>query len=98
MWIITPQQGWHKLCIAQYKARLRNLIADPGDLPMSYLKTKFLSPLEKYGPKYAPWVKYGVLALGMSIWLFALVDQLYTSANIMKYLLMSLIILAIAMI
>jgi hypothetical protein len=65
---------------------------------MSYLKAKLGPPLEKYGPKYGPWVRYGVLALGASVWLFALVDQLYTSANIMKYLLMSLIILTIAVI
>ena len=65
---------------------------------MSFLKTKLLPPLEKYGPKYAPWVKYGLLAVCSSVWLYALVDQLYTSANIMKYLLMSLIILAIAVI
>ena len=65
---------------------------------MSFLKTKLLPPWEKYAPKYGPWVKYGVLAVCTSVWLYALVDQLYTSANIMKYLLMSLIILAIAVI
>ncbi len=65
---------------------------------MSYLKAKLRSPLEKYGPKYGPWMKYGLLALCASTWLYALVDQLYTSANIMKYLLMSLIILTIAVI
>ena len=65
---------------------------------MSHLKAFIREPLAKYGSKYAPWVKYGLLALCMSVWLFALVDQLYTSAHTMKYLLMSLIILAIALI
>ena len=65
---------------------------------MSFLKAKLLPPLEKYGSKYGSWMKYGVLAVCTSVWLFALVDQLYTSANIMKYLLMSLIILTIAVI
>jgi hypothetical protein len=48
--------------------------------------------------KYGPWVKYGVLGLCTSVWCYALVDQLYTSAQTMKYLLMSLIIIAIALI
>ncbi len=65
---------------------------------MSFLKAKLLPPLEKYGSKYGPWMKYGALALCTSVWLYALVDQLYTSANIMKYLLMSLIILTLALI
>ena len=65
---------------------------------MSSLISKLRPPLAKYGSKYGPWVKYGVLAVCTSAWLYALVDQLYTSANIMKYLLMSLIILAIAVI
>jgi hypothetical protein len=61
---------------------------------MSYLKSKLRSPMVKYGP----WVKYGVLGLCTSVWCYALVDQLYTSAQTMKYLLMSLIIIAIALI
>jgi hypothetical protein len=65
---------------------------------MSFLKAKFLSPLEKYGSKYGPRMKYGAIAVCSSVWLYALVDQLYSSANIMKYLLMSLIILTIALI
>ena len=76
---------------------MHNSVADP-EILMSFLKTKLLPPLEKYGPKYIPWVKYGVLALCTSVWLYALVDQLYTSATTMKYLLMSLIIIAIALI
>ena len=63
---------------------------------MLFLKTKLLPPLEKYAPKYGPWVKYGVLALCASLWLFALVDQLYSSAGVMKYLLMSMILFALA--
>ncbi|HTS40965.1 MAG TPA: hypothetical protein VMH84_10555 [Xanthobacteraceae bacterium] len=60
---------------------------------MSYLKSKLATPLQKY----APLVKYGVVGLCASTWLYALVDQLYTSAHVMKYLLMSLILFAIAL-
>jgi hypothetical protein len=59
---------------------------------MSYLRTK-LHPLEKYWP----WVKYGLLAACASMWVFALVDQLYSSAGVMKYLLMSMILFALAL-
>ena len=55
---------------------------------MSYLKRKLQLPL----------VKYGVLALCSSVWVFALVDQLYTSAATMKYLLMSLIMATLVVI
>ena len=61
---------------------------------MSHLKAMIREPLAKYGF----WVKYGVLAMCASVWLYALVDQLYTSATTMKYLLMSLIIITIALI
>jgi hypothetical protein len=60
---------------------------------MSYLKSK-LHPLEKY----LNWIKFGALGLCASVWVYALIDQMYTSAGAMKYLLMSLIILAIALI
>jgi hypothetical protein len=59
---------------------------------MSYLRSK-LHPLEKY----LPWIKFGVLVLCASVWLYALVDQAYSSAGAMKYLLMSMIIFAIAL-
>ena len=65
---------------------------------MSSLIAKLRSPLEKYGPRYLPWIKYGALAVCASIWFYALVDQFYTSAHVMKYLLMSMIILALALV
>jgi hypothetical protein len=69
---------------------------------MSYLRSKLHAPLVKYGAKYAPkyasWIKYGMLAVCASVWLYALVDQLYSDAGTMKYLLMSLIMVAIAII
>ena len=55
---------------------------------MSYLKQKLSLPL----------VKYGALAIASSLWLFGLVDQLYSSAEVMKYLLMSLLIATVALI
>jgi len=54
---------------------------------MSYLKAKLSLPV----------VKYSVLTAGSVLWTFGLVDQLYSSAAVMKYLLMSLLIAAIAM-
>ena len=43
-----------------------------------------------------PRLKVGLLTLGSSVWLFGLVDQLYSSAATMKYLLMSLLMVAVA--
>ena len=43
-----------------------------------------------------PRVKYGLLAVGSCVWVFGLVDQLYSSAATMKYLLMSLMMTAVA--
>jgi len=55
---------------------------------MSYLKQKLSLPL----------VKYGVLGIASLLWMFGLVDQLYESAATMKYLLLSLLMVAIAFI
>jgi hypothetical protein len=43
-----------------------------------------------------PRMRYGLLALGSGAWAFGLVDQLYSSAATMKYLLMSLLMVAVA--
>lgn len=53
---------------------------------MSYLKAKLSLPV----------VKYGLLTAASVLWTFGLVDQLYSSAAVMKYLLMSLLIAAVA--
>ena len=55
---------------------------------MSYLKQKLSLPL----------VKYSALAIASSLWMFGLVDQLYSSAAMMKYLLMSILMAAVALI
>lgn len=60
---------------------------------MAYLRSK-LHPLERY----LPWAKYGLLGLCASVWIFALVDQMYSSAGVMKYLLMSMILFALALV
>jgi hypothetical protein len=52
----------------------------------------------KWAPFKSPLVKYGVLAFAFTLWSFGLVDQLYSSAATMKYLLMSLLIAAVAII
>jgi hypothetical protein len=56
---------------------------EPG---MSFLKQKLSLPL----------VKFGVLGVAGCLWLFGLVDQLYSSAAMMKYLLLSLLMAAVA--
>ena len=55
---------------------------------MSFLKQKLATPM----------VKYGVLGLASALWVFGLVDQLYSSASMMKYILLSLLMAAVAFI
>lgn len=55
---------------------------------MSFLKQKLSMPV----------VKYSVLAIASSLWVFGLVDQTYSSAATMKYLLLSLLMAAVAFI
>jgi hypothetical protein len=55
---------------------------------MSFLKQKLAIPV----------VKYCVLGLALSLWVFGLVDQFYSSASMMKYLLLSLLMAAVAFI
>jgi hypothetical protein len=59
-------------------------LEEPG---MSFLKQKLSLPL----------VKSGVLGLAGCLWAFGLVDQLYSSAAVMKYLLLSLLMAAVAL-
>jgi hypothetical protein len=54
---------------------------------MSYLKQKLTMPL----------VKYSVLTVAACLWVFGLVDQIYSSAAMMKYVLMSLLMAAVAL-
>ena len=53
---------------------------------MSFLKQTFSTPI----------VKYSVLTVASGLWVFGLVDQLYSSAAMMKYILMSLLMAAVA--
>jgi hypothetical protein len=55
---------------------------------MSFLKQKLAMPV----------VKYSVFGLASVLWVFGLVDQLYSSAEMMKYLLLSLLMAAVAFI
>ena len=55
---------------------------------MSFLKQKLSTPM----------VKYSALGIASSLWVFGLVDELYSSAAVMKYLLMSLLMAAVAFI
>ena len=57
-----------------------------------------LTNLPKWPPLRSPLVKYGLITLAVGLWGFGLVDQLYSSAATMKYLLMSLLMVAIAVI
>jgi hypothetical protein len=53
--------------------------------------------VNRWAPLKSPAVKYGLIALAGGLWTFGLVDQLYSSAGAMKYILMSLLIAAVAM-
>ena len=55
---------------------------------MSFLKQKLAIPV----------VKYSVLGLASGLWVFGLVDQFQSSASMMKYLLLSLLMAAVAFI
>jgi hypothetical protein len=55
---------------------------------MSFLKQKLSMPA----------VKYSALAIALSLWTFGMVDELYTSAATMKYLLLSILVAAVAFI
>lgn len=54
---------------------------------MSYLKAKLSLPV----------VKYSLLAVAFTLWSFGLIDQFYSSAAVMKYVLLSLLIAAVAL-
>jgi len=54
---------------------------------MSYLKAKLSLPV----------VKYSVAAVAFTLWGFGLIEQLYSSAAVMKYILLSLLIAAVAL-
>ena len=53
---------------------------------MHYLKQKWSLPI----------VKYSVLAIASGLWVFGLIGQFYESAALMKYLLLSLLMAAVA--
>jgi hypothetical protein len=55
---------------------------------MSFLKQKLSMPV----------VKFSVLAIALSLWTFGMVDELYASAATMKYLLLSILMAAVALI
>jgi alkylhydroperoxidase family enzyme len=65
---------------------------EPPEIRMSYLKSKLPLPLLKH----SAWLKYAVIGACALLWIAALVGEFYSSAGTMKYLLMSLIMLAIA--
>jgi hypothetical protein len=64
-------------------------------IAMQFLKRVLSTPLLKR-VMAVPHLKYGLLALGSGAWVVGLVDQLYSSAAAMKYLLMSLLMVAVA--
>ncbi len=45
-----------------------------------------------------PVVKYGLLGLALTLWAFGLMDQLQSTESLVKYLMLSALIAAIAMI
>jgi hypothetical protein len=47
--------------------------------------------IAKWAPLRSPAVKYSLITLALGLWCYGLVDQLYSSAATMKYLLMTLL-------
>jgi hypothetical protein len=74
--------------------------AGSGRLPASHRPV----PLESFAMSYlkqklsVPVVKYSAIAIASSLWVFGLIDQLSSSAAMMKYLLLSLLLAALAFI
>ena len=56
------------------------------DLQMSFLKQKLSIPA----------VKFSVLAIALSVWTLVMLEELYESAAMMKYLLLSILMAAVA--
>jgi hypothetical protein len=48
--------------------------------------------------KRNPLLKYGLVTAGGGLWVYGLVEQLYSSSATMTYLIMSLLMLAVAVI
>ena len=58
---------------------------------------KLRSFLAKWPVLRSPWVRYGVIAIGLALWGYGLVEQFHSSTETMKYLALSAIIAAIAL-
>jgi hypothetical protein len=54
------------------------------------------SIVEKWPLLRSPWVKYGIIALGVGLWGYGLLDQLHSTTETLTYLAISLVIVAIA--
>lgn len=59
---------------------------------------KLRSRIANWGPLKKPLVRYSLISVALVLWGFGLIDQLSSSAATMKYILMSLLMVAIAMI
>ena len=59
---------------------------------------KLRTRIANWAPLRSPWIKYGLLTLALALWGFGLVDQFYSSDATVKYVLMSLLMVAIAVI
>jgi hypothetical protein len=66
----------------------REAKASPMESSMSLLKRAFAIPL----------FKYGLLALGLGLWVFGLANQLYSTDETIKYVLISMLMAAIAVV
>ena len=59
---------------------------------------KIRTRIAKWPPLRSPLVKYGLIGAALTLWSFGLVDQLDSTAALIKYLLLSLLIVAVAVI
>ena len=71
---------------------------DSRSVASQRLRMKIRTRIAKWPPLRSPFVKYGLIGAALTLWGFGLLDQLDSTAALIKYLLLSLLIVAVAVI
>jgi hypothetical protein len=81
------------LCaLQQEKDRPATAIEEEGNPKMKPRSIAARWPLLR-----SPWIRYGAITLGLALWTYGLIAQLDSSAQVLTYLAVSLVIAAIAL-
>lgn len=59
---------------------------------------KRLSTLAKSPALQSPWARYGILSTGLGLWVYGLAEQLHSFSTTAIYLLLTLLMAAVALI